>query len=139
MKIYHHKLTVRYLTLKQTERISENPDDLKKLNTKFAEKKAKLIAQHQINMDKHLREQFDKVGELSVTERQALISLIISEKFKAPMQEKFVSDMLSYHEGISIMGFEIVQPVYATCSTQPDVTVFKQLDVDITGKIGFHG
>jgi hypothetical protein len=124
--------------VKQSEKFSDNPEKVAQLNEKFSEKKDKLIAKYQDRLDNSLASTFDKT-DLASDQRKELVSLIISEKFKAPMQEKFVADMLAENEGISVLGYDLLPSAYAACTTQPDVTAFKQLNVDITGQIGFNG
>ena len=125
--------------VKQTEKFSDDPDKLAKLNEKFTAKRAELIAKYEQQMDDKLGNQISAVNDLTSEQRSEIISLIISEKFKAPMQEKFVADMLADEEGINVLGYDLLPSAYAACTTQPDVTAFKQLNVDITGQIGFHG
>ena len=126
--------------VKQSEKFSDNPEKLAKLNHKYAEKQEKLLTEYQEKMDRSLTTLLGQdFSNMSTDERNEMISYIISEKFKAPMQEKFVSDMLANEEGINILGFEILPPAYAACSTQPNVYKFKQLNVDITGQFGFEG
>ncbi len=47
------------------------------------------------------------------------------------MQKKFEADMLDNEKSISIMEFEIIPSACASCTTQPNVYKFKQVNVDV--------
>jgi len=123
--------------VKKSEKFSDNPEKLAKLKEKFADKQAKLIEKYQKKMSKSLDTLLGQdFTNLSTDERNEMVSLIINEKFKAPMQEKFVAEMLA-DEGISVLGYDLLPSAFAACSTQPDVTQFKQVTIDIAvGVVG---
>ncbi len=127
--------------VKKTEKFSDNPDRLAKINEKLSSKLDEL----KLKFSPELNEEFelklgDNYSKLTPDERQDMIDVIISEKFKAPIQEKFVSDMLAVEDGIiTVLGFDILPAAFASCGVQPDVTGFKQLTLDIDGAVGFEG
>ncbi len=125
--------------VKQSEKFSDNPEKLAKLNEKYADKQEQLITKYQKKMDKGLSKSGQGYTNMTIEQQNDMISLIISEKFKEPMREKFVSDMIAKEQGISVLGFELLPSAYAGCSTQPNVYKFKQLNLDIIGTTGFHG
>ncbi len=126
--------------VKKTEKFSDNPDKLAKINEKFSNKFDELKIKFSSEIDRELESKLgERYSELTSDERQEMIDTIISEKFKVPLQEKFESDMITSESEISVLGFELLPSAYAACSTQPVVTKFKQLKVDINGQPGFEG
>ena len=124
--------------VKQSEKFSDDPKKLVKLNEKFIEKKDKLILKYQEKMDNGLSTLLGQdFTSMSTDQRNEMVSLIINEKFKTPIQEKFVSDMITNEDDIGVLGFDLLPSAYAACSTQPDVTQFKQVTIDIAvGTVG---
>ena len=117
--------------IKSTGKITDDPEKLEKLNKELDDKKQQLISKFGTALEEQLGSEIERFQNLSSEQKHEIVSLVISEKFKTPLQEKFISDMLST-EDFNPIGFSILPYAYANCSTQPDVTKFKQLDVDIT-------
>ena len=119
--------------IKGTDKITNDPEKLEKLNKELSDKKQQLISKFGTVLSEQLGSEIESFRNLSSEQKHELVSLVIIEKFKTPLQEKFVSDMLSTVD-FNPIGFSILPYAYASCSTQPDVTKFKQLNVDITGR-----
>lgn len=126
--------------VKRSDKFSDDPEKIKKINKKFAEKMEHLESLYKSKLDVELEKMFgSQYSNMTASQKSEMTSHIISEKFKIHMQEKFETDMVKNNEGISVLGFEILPSAYAVCNTQPTITHFKQVKVDIDGQFGFEG